>query len=284
MPYTVPKIVQTPVNHSNGSSHMSHLPMLAGRYYHSDSVKSYAHSSRSEPVLSSAVMLDDRLINRMIPRPKEPYNRSGSQIASTYKVSSRPSSRASSFRSDEFDVDQKESVTPNKDVYIHSSLINPELADSEDKEKQFVPDDHIVSYDQEADAKSNHGIAEKGALAVTLFYDVDSSELNIVVMQAVDLPLQDKKEEDLDIYVNFCLVPEDFYWQRTNSVQRTRNPIFDQTFQIADILHHKLRQYTLCFLVMDASGFQETLIGKVMIPLSELRGGIMIETCKALGD
>ena len=284
MPYTVPKIVQTPVSHSNGSSNMAHLPVLAGRYYHSDSVKSYAHSSRSEPVLPSAVMLDDRLITRMVPRRKEPHNRSGSQIASTYKVSSRPSSRASSFRSDDFDVDLKDSVSPNKDIYIHSSLINTELADSEDKEKQFLPDDHIVSYDQEADAKSNYGLAEKGALAVSLFYDVYSSELNIVVKQAVDLPLQGRREEDLDIYVNFCLVPEDFYWQRTNSVQQTRHPIFEQTFQIADILHHKLREYTVCFLVMNASGFQETLIGKVMIPLSELRGGTMVEICKALRD
>ena len=283
MPYTVPRIVQTPVNKPSGSSYISHLPMVAGRYYLSENVRSYAHSSRSEPVLSQNATFDDRLVSRALPKPKEANARSGNHF-SNYKFSSRPSSRASSFRSEDFDIDQKESASDNKDVYIHSSLISTELAVPEEKSNQFVPDDHIVSYDQETDDKNHPGTSQKGALAVSLFYDIDSSELHVVVKQACDLPLQGRREEDLDVYVNFCLVPEDFYWQRTVSVLQTRHPVFNQTFQIADILHHKLRQYTLCFLVMDASGFQETLIGKVMIPLSELRGGSQVEMCKELGD
>ena len=284
LPYTVPRIVQTPVNPSSSSSHISHLPLVAGRYYHSDSVRSYAHSARSEPVLSQASVFDDRLVSRALPKSKEPHARSGSQLYFNYKLSSRPSSRASSLRSEDIDNDQKDGAIQSRDVYFHSSLMNTEFTAPGAKEKEFVPDDHIVSYDQETDDKNLRGTSQKGSLAVSLFYDADSSELNVVVKQAIDLPLQDQREEDLTIYVNFCLVPEDFYWQRTASVLQTRNPVFNQTFQIADILHHKLRQYTLCFLVMDASGFQETLIGKVMIPLSELRGGVQVEMCKELGD
>ena len=284
LPYTVPKIVQTPVHESRSSAYMSHLPLVAERYYHSDSVRSYANSARSEPVLSQANVFDDRLISRALPKLKEPHSRSGSQLYFNYKQSSRPSSRASSLRSEDFDNYQKDNAIQSRDVYFHSSLMNTEFTTPGDKGKEFVPDDHIVSYDQETDDKNSRGTSPKGALIVSLFYNIDSSELNVVVKQAIDLPLQDRREEDLDIYVNFCLVPEDFYWQRTASMLQTRNPVFNQTFQIADILHHKLRQYTLCFLVMDASSFQETLIGKVMIPLSELRGGVQVEMCKELGD
>ena len=282
MPYTIPKVVQTPVSKSSNQSQPFQLPLVAGRYYHSESFRSYAHSCKSEPAIPHATAVDDRLVSRAMPRYKE--IRSISQLNGSHKISSRPSSRASSFRSEDFDIERKENVVQNKDVYIHSSLIHSESPDSDDKEGQFVPDDHIVSYDQETDDKDVIITSQKGALAVSLYYDIESSELNVVVKQAINLPLEGSKEEDLDVYVNFCLVPEDFYWQKTMAVLQTRNPVFDQTFQIPDVLHHKLRQYTLCFLVMNSSGFQETLIGKVMIPLSELRGGVEVEMCRELGD
>lgn len=291
IPHTIPKIVQTPASRSSASSTQPHhfqLPLIAGRYYHSETVRStgYASSSRSEPIINHLGTSNEKLVSRALPRDSKNGTcyTSSIQLNEGHRHSSRPSSRASSFRSEDLDAEQKETGIQNKDVYIHSALVQAESPEFDDKEGQFVADDHIVSYDQDNGITDANVISQKGALIVTLFYDTESSELNIVIKQAIDLPLKNGKEEDLNVYVNFCLVPEDFYWQRTISVLQTRNPVFNQTFQIADVLHHKLRQYTLCFLIMDASGFQDTLIGKVMIPLSELRGGVEIEMCRELAD
>lgn len=287
IPNTVPKIVQTAVSRPSNHSHPLQFPLAGVRSYRTESTRSvsYANSCKSEPAINYVSTMDDKTMSRALPRHKHPYLWSSGQLNGTnYKFLSRQSSRGSSFKSEDFDIDHRESAIQSKDVYIHSSLIQAESPECEDKEGQFVPDDHLISYDQETDEKDTDSTHQKGALMVSLYYDLESSELNVVVRQAINLPLVATKEEDLDVYVNFCLVPEDFYWQRTISVQQTRNPMFNQTFQIFDVLHHKLRQYTICFLVMGASGFQEMLLGKVMIPLSELRGGIEVEMCRELGE
>ena len=65
--------------------------------------------------------------------------------------------------------------------------------------------------------------------------------------------------------------------------ESTTNPVFNQSFQIKDVLHHKLRQYLICFLVMDSRKTQgEGVIGKVMVPLSDLAANVAIQICKEI--
>eukprot|EP00794_Sanderia_malayensis_P010035 gene10035-11061_t len=168
------------------------------------------------------------------------------------------------------------------EVYLHSML----LRDRTSGQADFVAKDHVVSYDQDGEGVCYEEEHPNGALDLSLFYDSEASTLAVLVNKVFNLPLGGSipREENFDVYVNFCIVPEDFYWQKTGAVSGTRSPVFNQTFHITDVLHHKLRQYTLCFLVMNSSGVQESVLGKVMVPLSELRAGMLLSMCKELGQ
>ena len=248
-------------------------------------ISDYAGSCRSEPIINRAYGSDDRFVLRPIAKQLNIYPKAMSQVSGSYNVLSRPSSRASSVRSepiDHIETEPNQNVLQSKEVYLHSSLLQNDHTDLDDKD-EFMPKDHIVSYDQNTEPTGEEKKFTNGALIISLFYDSEVSELVVTIRQAIDLPLDYMKETELDVHVNFCIVPEDFYWQRTVSVSQTRNPVFEQTFHVQDVLHHKLRQYTLCFLVMTSSDLQETMLGKVMVPLSELRSGIELEMCRELG-
>ena len=286
IPYTVPKAVQASI--AKAASPPYHLPVsVSGRHYYAEHIRAvdYPNSSRSEPAINRAGSLDDRYSSKLVPKLREPYLRSGSLLNGSYKMPSRPSSRASSLRSEPIepiDMEPNRNFLPSKEVYLHSSLLNTESQGVE-ANSEFEVTDYVVSYDQKGDVNEVEGKFPNGALILSLFYDSDASQLVVVIRQAIDLPVSQVREEDIEVYVNFCILPEDFYWQRTESVMHTHHPIFEQSFKIPDVLHHKLRQYTLCFLVMDSSGLQETIVGKVMVPLSELRAGIDLEMCRELG-
>ncbi len=181
-----------------------------------------------------------------------------------------------SYHDDHADPDAPLSPLHAEEVYLHSSLAH----DGNLGEQDFVAKDHVVSYDQEGECNEHE--QAKGALLISLYYDLQASVLIVSIKKAMELFVPVEKEENLKVYVNFCIVPEDFFWQKTVAVTQTRSPVFDQTFHIPDVLHHKLRQYTLCFLVMNVTSFQETVIGKVMVPLSDLRADVVVDLCKEL--
>eukprot|EP00112_Aurelia_sp_Birch-Aquarium-sp1_P014791 Seg321.8 transcript_id=Seg321.8/GoldUCD/mRNA.D3Y31 product=Synaptotagmin-11 protein_id=Seg321.8/GoldUCD/D3Y31 len=275
IPYTVPKIVQSAITKPSSvrSPMLSMNYPISGRYIMDNGRNSdYAGSCKSEPIINRAYGSDDKFVLRPIAKQFDIYP-------------SRPSSRASSLRSepiDHIETEPNHNILQSKEVYLHSSLLQNDNVDSNDKD-EFMAKDHIVSYDQNTEPTGEENKLTNGALIISLFYDSEASELVVTIRQAVDLPLDYMKEAELDVHVNFCIVPEDFYWQRTVSVSQTRNPVFEQIFHVEDVLHHKLRQYTLCFLVMTSSDLQETMLGKVMVPLSELRSGIEFEMCRELG-
>ena len=124
-------------------------------------------------------------------------------------------------------------------VYIHSDLLGEPASPEADTKA------HVVSYDQE------NGLLS-GLLYFSLCYDPMVTELVITIKRATDLPTYEDQSV-LNPYINFCLVPEDFYWQQTTVAEATTNPIFNKVFHIPDVLHHKLRQYSICFLVMDST-------------------------------
>ena len=121
-----------------------------------------------------------------------------------------------------------------------------------------------------------------GLLYFSLFYDPFATQLTLTIQRATDLP-KFEKQAVLSPYVKFCVIPKDFFWQQTTVKESTTNPVFNQSFQIKDVLHHKLRQYSICFLVMDSRKTQgEGVIGKVMVPLSDLAANVAIEMCKGI--
>lgn len=277
IPYTVPTIVQAPRYKSSSTSHQYDLHNTTSRYSRGEVFKAFDVSScRSEPVINHVYSTEERFPLRCSPRHSDLL---ASHVTGSYKVHSPVSSRASSMRSERGDppeIETKASTLTGKEVYLHSLLLDQNSLEQD----YFIADDHIISYDQENEEDTKES---NGALFLTLFYDQEASQLRITIRQATDLPVGSGREEELVTYINFCIVPEDFYWQKTASVRHTRHPVFNQTFTVPDVLHHKLRQYTLCFLVMNTTSLQETMLGKVMVPLSDLRAGMVLDMRKEIG-
>ena len=144
---------------------------------------------------------------------------------------------------------------------------------------EIIINDNIFSYDSKP-----HLLPKRvsGLLYFSLFYDSFATQLTLTIQRATDLP-RSEKQAVLSPYVKFCVIPKDFFWQQTTVKESTTNPVFNQSFHIKDVLHHKLRQYSICFLVMDSRKTQgEGVIGKVMVPLSDLAANVAIEMCKEI--
>ena len=164
--------------------------------------------------------------------------------------------------------------TSDPTVYLHSQLL-------EESPPADVPDDHmtVVSYDQQALSESLNEL-NLGELHFSLVYEASRMQLLIFVKEAINLP-QSIGLGEARVYVSMCVIPEDFLWKRTKVVSAGLSPQFDEHFVIPDVLHHKLREYSICFFVMqersgDVQGDQ--IIGRVVYALSDLRAGQRVET------
>jgi len=121
-----------------------------------------------------------------------------------------------------------------------------------------------------------------GLLSFSLQYVPETVELKIKIKQAFDLQKVDHSPKtEINSYAMFCLIPEDFSWQRTVTIKNSRDPIFNEEFIFADILYHKLREYTLMVFAMDLEE-GERPIGKLMYPLSDIPQNCCIEITKEL--
>ena len=166
----------------------------------------------------------------------------------------------------------------NSAIYSHSNL----LPDAEDSNFNLEP---VVSYDQESNPTENRS-TQYGLLSFILEYHAQIPELLITVKHAIDLPsCTGSSDGQVNSYVNLCIVPEDFLWKRTQVVENNRDPCYNETFQIQDVLYHKLREYTICFYVMDVHPTMgERVIGKVLYPLCELRAEQIVDTTRELSS
>jgi len=196
----------------------------------------------------------------------------------TSQRSSRSGSVGEIIKSDEF---SKVTTDTCDQVYSHSEF----LIDMDNAGPFEDPESPVISYDQD-----NYPVVPKppgpGSLFFMLEYNSQVPELLVTIKSGLDLPpVSGDVNSPLNSYVNFCLVPEDFLWQRTNVITNDKDPVFNETFRIRDVLYHKLREYTLCFFVMDCTQMMgERVIGKVLYPLSDLRAEDKIEVCKELSS
>ena len=169
--------------------------------------------------------------------------------------------------------------------YSHSEFFSDD--DSSSLNPSTCTDtENVVSYDQEPDYKTTVRSQHQGPafLNFQLQYHASVPELVVVVKNAFDLqPTVDVTSNEVNSYVNLCLVPEDFLWKRTRVVENDSDPVYEETFRIHDVLYHKLREYTLCLFVMDSHPLLgERPIGRIVYPLSELRADQAVDVCQEL--
>ena len=229
--------------------------------------------------------LDDRLFRRTLQDAKEiESKRLESPLAYTDGLNieintSRPNSRAESRSRacssvEGYNLYSAENSPIHSNVYSHSNLL-PE-------NEEIVYNDPVISYDQEIKPVTKD--VGNGSLSFVLQYHSAAPMLLITVKSALDLPcMTGNTDGSVNSSVNLCLVPEDFLWKRTRVIKNDRDPVFNETFEIRDVLYHKLREYILCFYVMDKHDvLGERVIGKILYPLSDLRAEQTVEVCKEL--
>ena len=258
--------------------------------------------------LNRSSSLDDRMFRKVFPlKPgsETKLNKESSLVDFTRKKEQEKagifiSENTNSVEQQQYDgetsrnsrVNTPENVLENQETdtffYAHSDFFPEEdrnaspLPTAGPQQQKQPEDQQIISYDQDSSPKlSRH--KNLSYLSFTLEYKPDVPKLIITVLNAFDLqPLSDSNGE-VNCYVNLCLVPEDFLWQRTKVIEKDCDPMFSETFEIRDVLYHKLREYTLCFYVMDSHRvLGDRVIGKVLYPLSELRAEQVVDVCKEL--
>ena len=211
------------------------------------------------------------------PSSRKPYIRETGRIGSpsfprgTKSEGGSSGSSLASELDDEFDDFE---VADSKRLVYHESG-SPSIPAT----PEIIKNDNIFSYDSKP-----HLLPKRvsGLLYFSLFYDPFATQLTLTIQRATDLP-KSEKQAVLSPYVKFYFIPKDFFWQQTTVKESTTNPVFNQSFQIKGVLHHKLRQYSICFLVMDSRRTQgESVIGKVMVPLSDLAANVAIEMCEEI--
>lgn len=115
----------------------------------------------------------------------------------------------------------------------------------------------------------------RGRIRFALHYNVAKTELQVNIIKAINLPITDNKQ-GINPMVKLSLLPQQFCWQRTKTIEGAPDPVFNETFVISGFSKERIKEYELKFRVVN---FQDTfkerygddVIGEILFPLSELK-------------
>ena len=122
----------------------------------------------------------------------------------------------------------------------------------------------------------------KPEITFSIFYDVPSKDLHITVINASNLP--SKRVQGCTQYFRVRVEACGKQCHKTRYVSGTRSPVFSETFIISGLVHHKLRECTVRFVVVEFEELQHcwTVIGEVSQPLIDLRANSLLKVTKTL--
>lgn len=143
---------------------------------------------------------------------------------------------------------------------------------------------------RQADSNLNYvqnGCSVGPELAFSLFYDSPTKDLHVTVIRASNLPVskwfQGTKSTQY-FHVKVRVEPWETEWRATRQVCGTREPVFRETFVVSGLVHHKLRECKVHFVVVDFEEYQHcwTIVGEVSLPMIDLRANQLIKATKRI--
>ena len=113
-----------------------------------------------------------------------------------------------------------------------------------------------------------------GKLKFSVQYLKNKSQLQVTILKAINL-FDSTLDSRPSSFVKVCLLPQRFCWQRTKAAERTRNPVYNETFVISGFSHERLASYTLLICVVNAAPqwqghYGDNVIGEIPVPLIHL--------------
>ena len=141
---------------------------------------------------------------------------------------------------------------------------------------------------QVADNNANFAKIESNAkpeLTFSIFYDELSKDLHITVIKASNLPGLKQFADGAQyfrvrVHVGAC----GKQYHETRYECGTRAPVFGETFIVSGLVHHKLRECTVRFAVIEFEELQHcwTVVGEVSQPLIDLRANRLLKVTQTL--
>ena len=113
-----------------------------------------------------------------------------------------------------------------------------------------------------------------GKLKYSVQYMRGKNELQVTITKAVNL-FHENKDVPLNSFVKVSLLPQRFCWQKTKTIQETKDPVFNETFVISGFSHERFSHYTLLISVVNAAApwqgfYGDHVIGELYVPLSHV--------------
>ena len=121
------------------------------------------------------------------------------------------------------------------------------------------------------------GKRDKPTLQFSLYYNIQQSTLMVHLHHASNLPAKDRQGTS-DPFVVLYLTPNKEETFQSAVIDKSLNPIFDQSFEFRNLTPDDIHQQTLIFKVYDHDRFSHNdIIGVVALPLesADLYGVVM---------
>ena len=129
--------------------------------------------------------------------------------------------------------------------------------------------------------------AMKPELTFSIFYDSASKELHVTVISASNLPISAHFQamKSTQYYqVKVRVEPWENEWRATRHTCGSKEPVFRETFIVSGLVHHKLRECTVHFAVVNFEEHQHrwSVVGEVTMSLVEFRANQLMKVTTKL--
>lgn len=113
-----------------------------------------------------------------------------------------------------------------------------------------------------------------GKLKYSVKYLKDRNQLQVTILKAINL-FYSSHDPEPSSFVKVCLLPQRFCWQRTTVIEKTRNPVYNETFVISGFSRDRFAGYTLLICVVNAvtqwqGYYGDYVVGEILVPLINL--------------
>ncbi|XP_068693577.1 synaptotagmin-4-like isoform X1 [Montipora foliosa] len=147
--------------------------------------------------------------------------------------------------------------------------------DLPEKSSKEIDLKEITSIEEDKVSSPDNTDGNRGRIRFALHYNVAKTELQVNIIKAINLPITDNKQ-GISSMVKLSLLPQQFCWQRTKTVDGTPDPVFNETFVVSGFSKDRLKEYELKFKVVNFQDtfkerFGDDVIGEILFPLSELK-------------